>query len=168
LVNSHGGFDRNSAQMIVQQRLLYRRSACITIHAWRRAQRRLLPLSERRSADERTRDASAIYGCSVTDPRWDLLQEMKPALLQAFRDWGVTRIEYVSAFPSQDDAWVWLGTATDAERDALAGSDPQVLSEVRLIAERHGFLAEKVSGVTVQSEETVARDFEGSWFYALR
>ena len=27
---------------------------------------------------------------------------------------------------------------------------------------------EKVSGVTVQSEETVARDYEGSWFYALR
>jgi hypothetical protein len=34
LVNSHGGFDRNSGPMIVQQRLLYRRSACITIHAW--------------------------------------------------------------------------------------------------------------------------------------
>lgn len=38
LVNSDGGFDRNSGQMIVQQRLLYRRSACITIHAWQRAQ----------------------------------------------------------------------------------------------------------------------------------
>jgi hypothetical protein len=28
-------------------------------------------------------------------------------------------------------------------------------------------LAERVS-VTVESEETVDRDFEGSWFYALR
>ena len=93
---------------------------------------------------------------------------MKPALLQAFREWGVAKIEFVAAFPSQDDAWVWLGTATDVERDALAGSVPQVFSEVRLIAERHGFPAEKVSGVTMQSEETVARDFEGSWFYALR
>lgn len=26
----------------------------------------------------------------------------------------------------------------------------------------------EVSGVTVQSDETVRRDFEGSWFYALR
>ena len=49
LVNSHGGFDRNSGPMIVQQRLLYRRSACTTIHAWRRAQRALLPLCSRRS-----------------------------------------------------------------------------------------------------------------------
>lgn len=93
---------------------------------------------------------------------------MKPALLRAFGDLGVIRIEYVSAFPFPDDAWVWLGTSTDAERDALVRSEPEVLVEVRLIAERHGFLAERVSGVTVQSEETVARDFQGSWFYALR
>ena len=25
-----------------------------------------------------------------------------------------------------------------------------------------------ITGVTVQSEETVNRDFEGSWFYAMR
>lgn len=93
---------------------------------------------------------------------------MKPALLRVFGESGVTRIEYVSALPSQDDVWVWLGTSTDGERDALARSEPQVLAEVRLIAVRHGFVAEKVSGVTVQSEETVARDFQGSWFYALR
>ena len=80
----------------------------------------------------------------------------------------MVRVEYVSAFPSQDDAWVWLGTTTDVERDTLAGSRPGLLSEVRLIAERHGFIAQSVSGVVVQSEETVARDYEGSWFYALR
>jgi hypothetical protein len=39
-----------------------------------------------------------------------------------------------------------------------------VLADVRLIAERHGFEPEKVSGVTVQSEETVTRDFQGNWF----
>jgi hypothetical protein len=88
--------------------------------------------------------------------------------LRRFEESGVSRIEYVAAFPSQDDAWVWLGTVTDAERDALAGSEPRLLSEVRLIAEGHGFIAQNVSGVTVQSKETVARDFRGSWFYALR
>jgi hypothetical protein len=108
------------------------------------------------------------YGCLVTDPRWALLQNMKPALLRRFKDSGVVRVEYVSAFPSQDDAWVWLGTATDAERDALTGSGPRLLCEARLIAERHGFPGHVVSGVSVQSEETVARDYEGSWFYALR
>lgn len=78
---------------------------------------------------------------------------MEPSLLEAFREPGVVRIEYVAAFPSQDDAWVWLGTATDAERDALTGSKPQVLSEVRRIAEHHGFSPKNITGVTVQSEE---------------
>lgn len=73
----------------------------------------------------------------------------------------------MAAFPSQDDAWVWLGTATDAERDVLAGTEFQLLLQVRLIAERHGFSPERISGITVQSDETVARDFEGNWFYAL-
>lgn len=104
----------------------------------------------------------------MTDPRWTALQEMEPALLRAFRDAGVVRVEYVAAFPSEDGAWVWLGTTTDAERDRLADTESQVLAQVRAIAEQHGFTSEKVSGVTVQSEETVARDFEGSWFYALR
>lgn len=104
----------------------------------------------------------------MTDPRWTLLRALEPALLHVFREAGVKGIEYVAAFPFQDDAWVWLGTATDAERDALTGTEPQLLSEVRMIAERRGFRGEKVSGVTVQSEETVARDYEGSWFYALR
>ena len=30
------------------------------------------------------------------------------------------------------------------------------------------FSPARVSGVTVQSEESVTRDFGGSWFYALR
>ena len=108
------------------------------------------------------------YGCLVNDPRSALLHDMKPELLRRFKESGVLRVEYVSAFSFQDDAWVWLGTATDAERDALTGSEPRLLAEARLIAESHGFPAQNVSGVTVQSEETVARDFEGSWFYALR
>lgn len=93
---------------------------------------------------------------------------MEPALLQAFGEAGVVRVEYVASFPLQDDAWVWVGTTTDAEREVLAARQPQVLAQVRLIAEHHGFRPEQVRGVTVQSEETVARDFDGSWFYALR
>jgi hypothetical protein len=93
---------------------------------------------------------------------------MKPALLRQLGRAGVVRVEYVSAFPLHDDAWVWLGTTTDAERDALAVSEPRLLADVRLIAEGHGFTAKNLSGVTVQSEETVTRDYEGSWFHALR
>jgi len=93
---------------------------------------------------------------------------MKPALLQEFLEAEVVRVEYVSAFPSQNDTWVWLGTATDAERDVLAGTEPLPLARVRVVAVGHGFAPEEVSGVTVQSEETVIRDFEGNWFYVLR
>ena len=85
------------------------------------------------------------YGLAVTDPGWMPVHAMKPALLE-----------------------VWLGTCTDAERDALSRSESPVLLQVGLVAERLGFSPEKVAGVTVQSEETVARDFAGSWFYALR
>lgn len=104
----------------------------------------------------------------MTDPRWTVLQEMQPALLQAFRQAGVGRVEYVTAFPSHDATWVWLGTATDAERNALNVTHPRMLAQVRFIAEQHGLSSEEISGVTVQSDETVTRDFEGSWFQATR
>jgi len=79
---------------------------------------------------------------------------------------GVTRVEFVAPLP-RPDVWVWLGTTTDAERDRLqarVAHDDGV--RVRLPALLGDALT--VAGVTVQSEETVARDHEGSWFYALR
>ena len=109
------------------------------------------------------------FGCHnamVTDPRWTMLNELKPVLIEAFSRDGVVRVEYVSAFPDQDDAWVWLGATTDAERDALASSD--LLVALRDVVRGVGFDSSLISGVTVQSEQTVARDYAGSWFYALR
>ena len=61
---------------------------------------------------------------------------------------------------------MWLGTATDAERDGLASSD--LLVALRDVVRGVGFDPGLISGVTVQSEQTVARDYAGSWFYALR
>jgi hypothetical protein len=95
-----------------------------------------------------------------------MLNELKPLLIEAFGGDGVVRVEYVSAFPDQDDAWVRLGTATDAERDGLASSD--LLVALRDVVRGVGFDPGLISGVTVQSEQTVARDYAGSWFYALR
>lgn len=93
---------------------------------------------------------------------------MQSALLETFSDAGVSRIEYVAAFPDLEGACVWLGTTTDAERDALSGTQLKALSQVRQVAARHGFPPEQINGIRVQSEETVVRDYEGSWFYALR
>lgn len=101
----------------------------------------------------------------MTDPRWQPLHAARGSLIDEFADQGVDHVEYVVALP-KPDLWVWLGTDTDVQRDALAGTSG-LLERVR------GVLAERVpgivvTGVSVESAETVQRDFRGSWFYVLR
>jgi hypothetical protein len=84
------------------------------------------------------------------------------ALIAEFAD--VERVEYVPASGPPYGSWVWLATATDAQRDALA-ADPKLEERVRQVCAQH---AVAVRGVTVESQETVERDFQGSWFYRLR
>jgi hypothetical protein len=102
----------------------------------------------------------------VTDERWTRLREAEPSLVAAFRSRGVVRADYVAAFP-HPDVWVWLGTATDAQREALA-ADAGLVDEVRQVLNLRREAGITIEGVTVQSEETVARDYDGRWFYALR
>lgn len=82
---------------------------------------------------------------------------------------GVVRIEVVAAFPEQDEFAIWLCTATDQERDRLGLDQPRI-DQVRTILLEAGFSPNQLHGLvtTVQSQETVDRDYEGSWFYALR
>lgn len=58
----------------------------------------------------------------------------------------------------------WVVTLTDNERDALA-RDAALLERLNAEAAKAGLAPD---GFTMQSEETVARDFEGNWFYAMR
>lgn len=102
---------------------------------------------------------------AMTDPRWGQLVAARRSLIAEFADRGVEHVEYVASLPDPE-VWVWLGTTSDAERDCLATS-PGLLEQVRRV------LADEVdgielTGVTVQSDETVRRDFDGRWFYALR
>jgi hypothetical protein len=61
-------------------------------------------------------------------------------------------------------AWsCWIVTSTDAERDALA-NDAELNQRIADAA-KAGF---PPGSFTYESEETVARDYEGSWFYAMR
>jgi hypothetical protein len=86
-----------------------------------------------------------------------------------FAEDGVVRAEYVVGFVEPYGVSVWLGTETDAQRDKLAArpglrvSVSDVLAEVGMSESAYVF-----RGVVVQSEETVQRDYDGSWFYALR
>jgi hypothetical protein len=105
----------------------------------------------------------------TVDPRWELLQVATPLLRDHFADRGVVRVEYVAAFSEADSFSVWLCTRTDAQRDALR-TEGSALGAVRRLLREAGFTEREVSrvGTTSQSQETVDRDYAGSWFYALR
>ena len=107
-------------------------------------------------------------GDGLHDPRWSLLDVAKPLLLNRLCEHGVEQIEYVGAFP--DDAFsVWLCTQTDSERDVM-GSPGPLLDAVRATLMEAGFTPDQVVGLrtVAQSQETVDRDHEGSWDYAMR
>lgn len=98
-----------------------------------------------------------------------MLENAERELLKRVEGRGVTRVTSVAAFPDVPGAWIWLCTRTDAERDTLIG-DPTIVSTGLSALEDAGFASPDTSrsGVVVQSQETVDRDFEGSWFYAQR
>ncbi len=100
---------------------------------------------------------------------WTALQRATPRIVDALRHAGVVDAQYVVGFVHPFSVHVWLVTTTDAERDQLPGENPFV-EEVRSAISESGFPDDdaSVEGTVAQSQETVDRDYEGSWFYALR
>jgi hypothetical protein len=100
---------------------------------------------------------------------WAVLDGARPGLLAMFREAGVERIEYVVGFVAPYQVSVWLGTESDAQRDALAeraGLDAAVAEVLRATGIESTDAV--FDGVAVQSQESVDRAYQGSWFYALR
>ena len=64
-------------------------------------------------------------GCDPATPCRDEVHRVA-----GFSSEGVTRVEYVSAFPDQDAFAVWLGTETDDQADLLRGV-PDIVDRVR-------------------------------------
>jgi hypothetical protein len=58
----------------------------------------------------------------------------------------------------------WIITATDVERDRIK-NDSALMANLWKVSSDAGFAPDSF---TVQSQETVERDFKGSWFYAMR
>jgi|HubBroStandDraft_2_1064218.scaffolds.fasta_scaffold343315_1 hypothetical protein len=58
----------------------------------------------------------------------------------------------------------WIVTERDAERDYIK-NDNALMAELWKVSSDAGFAPDSF---TVQSEETVKRDYKGSWFYAMR
>ena len=90
----------------------------------------------------------------------------RPRLVAHFAGRGVTRADILAALPDPNVS-VWLGTHSDVERDALA-ADGHLAGEVRAVVTPNGDDGFKVRAVVVQSQETVDREYAGSWFYAMR
>ncbi|BCB88697.1 hypothetical protein [Phytohabitans suffuscus] len=102
------------------------------------------------------------------DPRWDLLDRAEPLIVNRLCSYGVDEVRFVVAFP-RDAFAVWLCVRSDQERDLLGNPNP-LLEEVRSCVLEAGFSTSQVADLrtVAQSKETVDRDYEGSWFYALR
>ncbi len=100
---------------------------------------------------------------------WDQLDLTRDALLTEFAGDGVIRVEWEVGFVPPFRVVAWLGTATDEERDAIETGDP-LDRRVRATFANSDFDPDDLGEVTAttQSQETVDRDYESSWFYALR
>lgn len=91
----------------------------------------------------------------TTDPRWRLLQEARQLIADRLAEHGVRGVEYVAAFP-QNETWVWLGTKTEAQRDALlAHQDPKV-DTIRQILSSLGYPTNNLTHV--HSTSSVSAD----------
>lgn len=103
------------------------------------------------------------------DRRWKLLDKAGPILTAEYGPLGVNETRFVGAFPELPGAGVWLCTTTDRERDILR-SDAALRENVLSVLRKVGFSPNDVgaSGVVVESQQTVDRDYDGSWYYAMR
>jgi len=90
-----------------------------------------------------------------------------PAIVAATAGQGVVDAQWFIAFHGYPV--IWLVTTADTEKEEVAARGffrPEVLVPLRVAGVRSD-LADRTH-VTVESQETVDRDFQGSWFYAMR
>jgi hypothetical protein len=89
------------------------------------------------------------------------------AAVAELRATGVTRS--ISFLGFHCDPVVWLVTATDDAKDAVCRDGiprPLVIEHLLKAGVRADLAA--AAGVTVESQETVDRDWDGNWHFAMR
>lgn len=64
---------------------------------------------------------------------------------------------------------IWIATDKDQSRDRLNG-DPAFKQQIRQILHEVGYPEAAIPeiGIAFESQETVDRDYEGSWWYAVK
>lgn len=100
---------------------------------------------------------------------WQALRKLEGPILERLGPHGIIGVYPVVGFVHPFEIHLWLATATDAARDALPSPDP-FLDEVRAVVAASRFPHEHATiiGTVAQSQETVDREYEGSWWYARR
>lgn len=127
---------------------------------------------DRHLSDRRVVPIARLWNTGVMEPPsdhpdWDELELIRQELIRAFAQRGVSRVEFTTAFSPPFGSAAWLGTTSDDQRDRLLASS-DLLSEVHAVLRRANRNLALIDGVTAQSQQTVDRDYDGSWFYALR
>jgi hypothetical protein len=93
-----------------------------------------------------------------------------PLIVEALSRWGVIRVTWFQAVHGY--SVVWLVTETDAAKAVVLGHScfRSTVQDILVASGVETALAVQTAlrGVTAESEETVARDFDGSWFNAMR
>jgi hypothetical protein len=89
-----------------------------------------------------------------------------PEIVAALTEWGITKAFWFLAYAGYPV--VWLVTATDSEKEA-APLEP-LTEKVRAILANAGVSGDLAAraAVSVESEETVARDWDGDWWAAMK
>lgn len=105
----------------------------------------------------------------ISSEVWAALREATPEIVEHLAGHGIVGASYVVGFLHPYGVHVWLATATDAARDRIAGPDP-FLAVVRGVLARSEVLVAHatIDGTVVESQETVDRDDQGSWWHAQR
>ena len=101
--------------------------------------------------------------------KWWTLEAAGIDLLAHFKSRGVVDVKWIAAFPDIPGVAAWLCTQSDDARDTLT-LEPDLQEAMDGALKRAGMAATEVaaSSYVTQSQETVDRDFEGTWFSAMR
>ena len=95
-----------------------------------------------------------------------LVKRTEVAILRVVHEVVPTaRLDRIGPIDINGPSWsCWIITDSDAERGQLA-NDKRLRAALDNATSNEGFPPDSF---TFQSQETVDRDFEGSWFYAMR
>ena len=110
-------------------------------------------------------------------------REVQKLIKRAVEEQGV-HVKFIFAFGYKVDSAFWIAVHTDAEKDLLR-ANKALLQQLNAIFSESGYLQMmedvwrkeisnpvlqylKKPGIVFESQETVDRDFQGSWYYCVK